>query len=221
MSLGAKLKVLVHDSKRQQDQAGSSYIGMDGRRTVQPFITIRVRRERLLEDSLSQISSSIDHLKRALRIEFTNEEGVDAGGLKKEWFLLLCRHLFDARFGMWVQEDESNLCWFNPASFETDEQYTLVGVVVGLAVRSSISALLRSCRAVADVVHTRRAARRSTTRRRSTSPSRRPPSSACSTSLSTLLIWRTCGRRSPRACRTCSTLTATSRRRTAGRSWAR
>lgn len=74
MSLGAKLKVLVHDSKRQQnEQAGTSYVGLDGRRTVQPFITIRVRRERLLEDSLSQISSSIDHLKRALRIEFNGE----------------------------------------------------------------------------------------------------------------------------------------------------
>lgn len=74
LSLGAKVKVLVHDSKRQQnEQAGTSYIGLDGRRTVQPFITIRIRRERLIEDSLAQISSSLDHLKRALRIEFTGE----------------------------------------------------------------------------------------------------------------------------------------------------
>jgi E3 ubiquitin-protein ligase HECTD2 len=161
LSLGAKVKVLVHDSKRQQnEQAGTSYVGLDGRRTVQPFITIRIRRERLIEDSLAQISSSLDHLKRALRIEFAGEvrpasgsasgslakvadrafepqEGVDAGGLKKEWFLLLCRDLFGTfgiGTGMWVQDEESHLCWFHPASFETDEQYTLVGVVVGLAV---------------------------------------------------------------------------------------
>lgn len=65
------------------------------------------------------------------------QEGVDAGGLKKEWFLLLCRELFGTfgvGTGMWVQDEESNLCYFHPASFEADEQYTLVGVIVGLAV---------------------------------------------------------------------------------------
>lgn len=72
------------------------------------------------------------------------KEGVDAGGLKKEWFLLLCRDLFGTfgvGTGMWIQDEESNLCWFHPASFETDEQYTLVGVVVGLAVSQPV----RSC----------------------------------------------------------------------------
>jgi len=34
-----------------------------------------------------------------LRIEFAGEEGVDAGGLKKEWFLLLVRELLDPRYG--------------------------------------------------------------------------------------------------------------------------
>ncbi|KAL7413343.1 hypothetical protein BDY24DRAFT_389757 [Mrakia frigida] len=134
LSLGAKLKVLVHDSKKQQQQAQSSIDPSDGRRLVQPHITIRVRRDRLLEDSLNQISSSIHHLKRALRIEFAGEEGVDAGGLKKEWFLLLVRELLDPRYGMWLTDEDSGLCWFNPASLESAEQYTLIGVVVGLAV---------------------------------------------------------------------------------------
>ncbi|CDZ97187.1 E3 ubiquitin protein ligase [Phaffia rhodozyma] len=135
MSLGSKLKILLHDSKVQQSASyNTSYIDLDGRRLIQPYITIRVRRERLMEDSLAQISVSIHYLKRALRIEFAGEEGVDAGGLKKEWFLLLVRELFDPRYGMWVWDEETNLCWFNPASLESEEQYTLVGVVIGLAV---------------------------------------------------------------------------------------
>lgn len=38
-------------------------------------------------------------LKKSLRIEFIGEDGVDAGGLRKEWFLLLVRQLFDPQFG--------------------------------------------------------------------------------------------------------------------------
>lgn len=158
LSLGAKLRVLQHDSKKQQQAAQNSIDPSDGRRLVQSHITIRVRRDRLLEDSLNQISSSIHSLKRALRIEFAGEEGVDAGGLKKEWFLLLVRELLDPRYGMWLTDEDSGLCWFNPgessailtrprllpreltclvfhtASLESAEQFTLIGVVVGLAV---------------------------------------------------------------------------------------
>ena len=35
---------------------------------------------------------------------------------------------------MWLTDDDSRLAWFNPASLEAAEQYTLIGVVVGLAV---------------------------------------------------------------------------------------
>lgn len=38
-------------------------------------------------------------LKKSLRIEFVGEDGVDAGGLRKEWFLLLVRQLFDPQYG--------------------------------------------------------------------------------------------------------------------------
>jgi len=35
---------------------------------------------------------------------------------------------------MFLYDDDSNLCYFNPASFESSDQYFLAGVVVGLAV---------------------------------------------------------------------------------------
>lgn len=62
---------------------------------------------------------------------------MDAGGLRKEWFLLLVRSLFDPQYGMFTYDEDSNLCWFNPASFENEDQYFLVGVVLGLAIYNS------------------------------------------------------------------------------------
>ena len=38
-------------------------------------------------------------IKKGLKIEFIGEEGVDAGGLRKEWFLLLIREVFDEAHG--------------------------------------------------------------------------------------------------------------------------
>jgi hypothetical protein len=76
-------------------------------------------------------------LKKKLKIEFVNEPGIDAGGLSKEWFLLLVRELFDEKWGMFVYNEESNLCWFNPASLETISEYSLMGRVLGLAIYNS------------------------------------------------------------------------------------
>lgn len=64
-----------------------------------PFLTLRIRRAYIIQDSLNQLSSSIMELKKKLRIQFVGEDGVDAGGLTKEWFLLLVRDLFDPQYG--------------------------------------------------------------------------------------------------------------------------
>jgi E3 ubiquitin-protein ligase HECTD2 len=46
------------------------------------------------------VGSSQEEVKKGLRIEFIGEEGIDAGGLRKEWFLLLVREVFDPNHGM-------------------------------------------------------------------------------------------------------------------------
>lgn len=38
---------------------------------------------------------------------------------------------------MFIYDDQSSHCWFNPASFESRSQFYLVGVVVGLAIYNS------------------------------------------------------------------------------------
>src|SRR5438552_186482 len=39
--------------------------------------------------------------------------------------------------GMFTWDEDSNYCWFNANSFETSDQYFLVGVVLGLAIYNS------------------------------------------------------------------------------------
>ena len=61
------------------------------------------RRDCLVEDSLKSVSevvgSGSEDIKKGLKIDFVGEEGVDAGGLRKEWFLLLTREIFDPQHG--------------------------------------------------------------------------------------------------------------------------
>lgn len=44
-------------------------------------------------------------LKKQLKVEFEGEEGVDEGGVQKEWFQLLVAELFSLKYGMFSQDD--------------------------------------------------------------------------------------------------------------------
>ncbi|CRK23719.1 hypothetical protein BN1708_013781 [Verticillium longisporum] len=111
------------------------------RKNVTQHLTLDVRRDCLVEDSLAAVSEVIgsggEDIKKRLRIEFRGEEGYDAGGLRKEWFLLLVREVFNPEHGLFTYDEESQLCYFNPNSFETSDQFFLVGVVIGLAIYNS------------------------------------------------------------------------------------
>ncbi|KAG9302135.1 hypothetical protein G9A89_020569 [Geosiphon pyriformis] len=139
ISMGGKISIMEFDARRQMEsKAKEAFLNIFfQRRVTAPHLVLKVRRDYLIEDSLSQIAANEMDLKKSLRIEFVGEDGVDAGGLRKEWFLLLVRELFDPCFGMFTWDEDSNLCWFNPASFETSDQYFLVGVVIGLAIYNS------------------------------------------------------------------------------------
>jgi E3 ubiquitin-protein ligase HECTD2 len=50
---------------------------------------------------------------------------------------LLVREVFDPDHGLFVYDDDSRYCYFNPNSFETSDQFFLVGVVLGLAIYNS------------------------------------------------------------------------------------
>ena len=143
LSMGNKIKVLEYDARRQMEiRAREAYFDSVIRQRAQDgYFHLRVRRDCMVDDSLRQISEAVgagqEELKKGLRVHFTGEEGVDAGGPRKEWFLMIVRDIFDPNHGMFVYDEESQTCYFNPNSFETSDQYHLVGALLGLAIYNS------------------------------------------------------------------------------------
>ncbi|KAJ1674987.1 hypothetical protein EV182_002164, partial [Spiromyces aspiralis] len=75
-----------------------------------PYLVLEVRRDHLVRDTLYQldIKSSMD-LRKQLKVRFVGEEGVDEGGVQKEFFQLLIREIFDPKYGMFTKNEESGL----------------------------------------------------------------------------------------------------------------
>ena len=143
LSIWAKIRIMEHDARRQMEIKAREafFTSILNRKAVSQYLVLKVRRECLVEDSLRSVSEVVgtgqDDIKKGLRIDFIEEEGLDSGGLRKEWFLLLVRDVFDPEHGLFVYDDESRYCYFNPDSFETSDQFFLVGVVLGLAIYNS------------------------------------------------------------------------------------
>lgn len=108
LSIWAKIHILEHDARRQMEvRAREAFFNsILSRKAVSQYLVLKVRRDCLVEDSLKRVSevvwNSEQDIKKGLRVEFIGEEGVDAGGLRKEWFLLLVREVFDPNHGTFV-----------------------------------------------------------------------------------------------------------------------
>ena len=105
LSIWAKTQVLEHDMRRQmRDSAREAFFdSVMHRREISQVLSLDVRRDCIVDDSLTAIGESLgsqdDEAKKALRISFRGEEGIDGGGLRKEWFLLLVREIFNPERG--------------------------------------------------------------------------------------------------------------------------
>ncbi|CAH2254500.1 jg25682 [Pararge aegeria aegeria] len=85
------------------------------------FLILTVSRNHLVRDTMLQISNhDTSQLKKPLRVEFVGEEAEDAGGVKKEFFMLLLKEIFDPVYGMFKQSEETNMIWFSNNPFEDD-----------------------------------------------------------------------------------------------------
>uniref|UniRef100_A0A8C7TRT8 HECT and RLD domain containing E3 ubiquitin protein ligase 3 n=1 Tax=Oncorhynchus mykiss TaxID=8022 RepID=A0A8C7TRT8_ONCMY len=103
-----------------------------------PFLVLHVRRDHLVSDALRELTiySDVD-LKKPLKVIFDGEEAVDAGGVTKEFFLLLLKELMDPVYGMFTQYTQSNLLWFSDKCFVEYNWFNLIGIICGLAIYNS------------------------------------------------------------------------------------
>ena len=66
-----------------------------------PPIKLSVRRSEVFMDSFHQLRHrSSNEMKGKVSVQFTGEEGVDAGGLVREWFSILAREVFNPNYAL-------------------------------------------------------------------------------------------------------------------------
>ncbi|XP_051176119.1 probable E3 ubiquitin-protein ligase HERC4 isoform X2 [Leptopilina boulardi] len=106
---------------------------------VQQFVMLNVSRENLVDDTLRELSQYESRdLKKPLRVKFHGEEAEDAGGVKKEFFMLLLKEILDPKYGMFKEYEETRTIWFNEYTFEDVKMYFLIGLLCGLAIYNFI-----------------------------------------------------------------------------------
>ncbi len=108
-----------------------------GQNSYTPFLVLDIRRDNIVHDALARLLHGERTLKKPLKIHFVNEEGVDGGGLQKEFFQLIVKELFDEKFGMFQYYEDTRMYWFNPDTLAQAEEFELIGLVLGLAIYNS------------------------------------------------------------------------------------
>uniref|UniRef100_A0A8D0ALA4 HECT and RLD domain containing E3 ubiquitin protein ligase 4 n=1 Tax=Sander lucioperca TaxID=283035 RepID=A0A8D0ALA4_SANLU len=103
--------------------------------SVNPCLILIVRRENIVGDTMEVLrkSKNVDY-KKPLKVIFVGEEAVDAGGVRKEFFLLIMKELLDPKYGMFRYYEESRLIWFSNKTFEDIDLFNLIGIICGLAI---------------------------------------------------------------------------------------
>ncbi|KAJ3395661.1 hypothetical protein HDU92_005287 [Lobulomyces angularis] len=100
---------------------------------------VTVRRNNIFEDAYSEIMRySPLELKKRLMIKFHGEDGLDYGGLSREFFFLLSHEMFNPEFALFEYSAHDNYTLqINPNSSVNPEHlnyFKFIGRVVGLAI---------------------------------------------------------------------------------------
>ncbi|RLV87634.1 E3 ubiquitin-protein ligase RSP5 [Meyerozyma sp. JA9] len=100
---------------------------------------IKVRRDHIFEDSYQEIMRQTpEDLKKRLMIKFEGEEGLDYGGVSREFFFLLSHDMFNPFYCLFEYSSHDNYTLqFNPNSGINPEHlnyFKFIGRVVGLGV---------------------------------------------------------------------------------------
>lgn len=107
---------------------------------LNPLLVLHIRRESIVRDAIDQVKKDFsknvlqfiwkefqldkhreEDFKKPLQVYFINEEGLDAGGIRKEFFLLLTKGILNPQYGM-----------FSKYSFDDDYPQSFVVILSGL-----------------------------------------------------------------------------------------
>ena len=105
---------------------------------------LKIRRSHLLEDSYNQLRArrNNEEMKGRMQIVFAGEEGIDAGGLTREWYQILAREIFNPDWGLFQLAPSGEACYepnkhssINP---EHLNYFCFVGRLIGKALYDGV-----------------------------------------------------------------------------------
>ncbi|QDS73824.1 hypothetical protein FKW77_006292 [Venturia effusa] len=132
-------KVLEFDNKRNYFQK-KLHSRNNELRQPQPSLQLSVRRDQVFLDSFKSLYyKKADEFKYGkLSIRFSGEEGVDAGGVSREWFQVLTKQMFDPNYALFnpVASDRTTF-HPNPQS-DINEQHLMFFKFIGRIIGKSL-----------------------------------------------------------------------------------
>ena len=141
LDASTKRRILQLEAALQMQSAATNALARSFFSGESPYLVLEVRRPHAVKDALNQLSRQHpSSLRKQLKVVFTGEEGLDAGGVTKDFFQLVMRELLgpDSLAGLFKSDDGRTL-WFNPAAPpEYHADYFLIGVLLGLALYNSV-----------------------------------------------------------------------------------
>ncbi|CAO3640111.1 unnamed protein product [Mucor hiemalis] len=105
-----------------------------------PYLLLEIRRENFVTDTFDQMSRKWNDLKKPLKVKFIEggEEGMDQGGVQKEFFGVLFEKLVAPDVGLFSQDESTRLCWIRPVLDHDTRLYEMVGVMMGLSIYNGV-----------------------------------------------------------------------------------
>ncbi|CAO3641871.1 unnamed protein product [Cunninghamella echinulata] len=107
-----------------------------------PYLLLEIRRQSFLQDTLHQLSLRWADLKKPLKVKFVDggEEGVDQGGVQKEFFNVLFEMILSTETGLFqlIEGETTRLYWFRSNPTPDIRTYEMVGVLLGLAIYNGV-----------------------------------------------------------------------------------
>ncbi|RKP35922.1 hypothetical protein BJ085DRAFT_15729, partial [Dimargaris cristalligena] len=143
-----KIESVINMRQELQDSFfRAMFIGVNS-----PYLVLEIRRDHIVRDAMCQLAAKpAAELRKQLKVRFVGEEAIDEGGVQKEFFQLVVREMFDAKYGMFEFNEETRLCWFTrmpPAADnhgdgshedeDTFAEHKLMGILIGLAIYNSV-----------------------------------------------------------------------------------
>lgn len=133
-------KVLEFDNKRSYFTRTVHAKHTGHTRPSYPPLTVNVRRDSVFHDSYRTLAfKSDDEIKYGkLNVRFHGEEGVDAGGVTREWFAVLTRAMFNPDYALFTPVSADRTTFHpNKASHVNEEHlhfFKFIGRIIGKAV---------------------------------------------------------------------------------------